>query len=286
MYSILDESIKEIIDCKAKTLEEKLESDVVCYLGTIEPAYVRFFRDFIEEVKTKSGKERLSIVLRTPGGSVEATERFVDIVRHHYKEVWFIVPDFAMSAGTIWCMSGNQIFMDYSSSLGPIDPQVVASDESCLVPALGYLDKVNEIISKDKLSEAEIVLLKGLDLAKLGAFEQAKELSIDLLKKWLVEYKFSTWVKHRKTNPGKPVTYQEKVERAEEIARILADNTYWHSHGRNIDVHRLQALKLEIANYSEDAELRSAIRNYHDSITMYAERMRTPIVLHHHKIEG
>ena len=27
-----------------------------------------------------------------------------------------------MSAGTIWCMSADKIFMDYSSSLGPIDP--------------------------------------------------------------------------------------------------------------------------------------------------------------------
>ena len=62
-------------------------------------------------------------------------------------EVHFVVPNAAMSAGTIFCMSGDKIYMDYSSSLGPIDPQVPAHDGR-LVPALGYIDKVNEFIEK------------------------------------------------------------------------------------------------------------------------------------------
>ena len=47
-----------------------------------------------------------------------------------------------MSAGTILCMSGDKIFMDYASILGPIDPQVPTPDTGDYVPALGYLDKV------------------------------------------------------------------------------------------------------------------------------------------------
>lgn len=51
-----------------------------------------------------------------------------------------MVPDCAMSAGTIFCMAGDKIWMGYYSSLGPIDPQVFNGKN--WVPALGYLDKV------------------------------------------------------------------------------------------------------------------------------------------------
>ena len=106
----------------------------------------------------------------------------------YYEEVNFIVPDYAFSAGTIFCMSGDDIYMDYFSVLGPIDPQV-QNKEGNWVAALGYLDKVNELIEKAKkneLTQAEFIILKDFDLAELKGYEQAKELTIALLKKWLV----------------------------------------------------------------------------------------------------
>lgn len=280
----LDNAIESLINAKSQALEDALESDVICYFGAISPSYVRMFRNFIEHVKknSKLKGDRISIVLRTPGGVAETTERFVDILRHHYNEVYFIVPDMAMSAGTIWCMAGDKIFMDYASSLGPIDPQVMASDGSGFVPALGYLDKVEEITNKPNLTDADIVFLKSIDLAKLGWFEQARELSIDLLKTWLVNYKFKNWDVHRTNNKGTPVTATEKQQRAQEIASMLSDNTHWHSHGRNIDIKRLKALRLEIEDYSNNEKLLNAIREYNDSLTAYADRMRMELLLHHH----
>ena len=54
-------------------------------------------------------------------------------------------------------MSGDSILMNYYSVLGPVDPQVQTKDGK-LVAALGYLDKINEMIKKsinDTLSPAE-----------------------------------------------------------------------------------------------------------------------------------
>ncbi|OYX11948.1 MAG: serine dehydrogenasease, partial [Rhizobiales bacterium 32-66-8] len=204
----LDHTILHHINEKARHLEDVMSSDVVAYFGQIHPQIFRVFRNFIEEVKSKSARKdnTLSIVLRTPGGSAETTERLVTVVRQHYATVNFIVPDTAMSAGTIFCMAGDRIFMDYSSSLGPIDPQVMAPDGTGYVAALGYLDKVKEITGKGNLSPADVVFLRSLDLGKLALYEQARDLSIDLLKKWLVQFKFKDWTHHRTTNPGAPVT--------------------------------------------------------------------------------
>lgn len=120
----LDRSIFSLIDEKARILEDKLESDVVFYHGPIYSGRFRTFRDFIEEVKERSQNNwnKISVVLWTGGGEAETTERMVGVLRRHYKIVNFIVPDLAMSAGTIFCMSGDKIYMDYASSLGPIDP--------------------------------------------------------------------------------------------------------------------------------------------------------------------
>jgi hypothetical protein len=241
---LFDRSIFGIINDRAVSIEQKLQADVVFYHGRIHPAYFRNFRDFIEDVRATSNPQypAVAVFLRTGGGSAETAERMVTVLREHYSQVFFVVTDFAMSAGTILCMSGDKIFMDYASSLGPIDPQIPAPDTGEYVPALGYLDKVAEIAQKGQLAPADVVLLKSLDLAKLALFEQARDLSIDLLKKWLVDYKFKDWSFHRTTDPGTPVTPEEKLARAEEIATALANHKKWRSHGRNLDKESLKNL--------------------------------------------
>ena len=228
--------------------------------------------------------KRLIVFLNTPGGSAETAEKMVELIRYHYSEVYFVIPDEAMSAGTIFCLSGNKIYMDYSSSLGPIDPQVLNGKD--WVPALGYLDQVEKMIEKsanNQLTEAEFIILQNQDLAMLSQFEQAKNLTITLIKKWLVEYKFKDWSTHR-TNPdkkGQNVTLEEKEERAEEIVNILSDNKIWHSHGRKISVSTLtNVLKLEIEDYSENKKLRSMVRSYNDFLIDYINRHDTIFFLH------
>jgi hypothetical protein len=181
-------------------------------------------------------------------------------------------------------MSGDKIFVDYSSSLGPIDPQVHNGKD--WVPALGYLDQVERMIAKSAkgiITDAELVILQNQDLAMLSRYEQAKNLTITLLKKWLVEYKFKDWDTH-KSDPvkrGQSVTPAEKQARAEEIAARLSDNKLWHSHGRMISASTLSVvLRLKIEDYSSDTTLRPLIRAYSDLITDYISKNEYSSFLH------
>lgn len=284
----LDSAIYSLIDQRARDLEQLLNSDVVFYHGQIHPALFRTFRDFIEDVKANSSRDEnaISVILRTGGGSAETTERMVGVLRKHYGTVNFVVPDLAMSAGTIFCMSGDRIYMDYGSSLGPIDPQVQLPDTGDLVPALGYIDKIAEIAKKKKLSPADVVMLKSIDLAKLALFEQGCDLSIDLLKDWLVTYKFKDWKEHRTTNPGSPVTDKERKKRAEEIAKELSNHRRWRSHGRNLDIEKLKSLRIEIDDYSDNDALRDAIRAYNDPLTGFIDRNGIPFYLHNANVQN
>lgn len=261
-----------VSDLLAK-LETKLNADVFTYYGEIVNGVEREVKDIIENLAKDDKKHRaLYVFLTTPGGSLIPVQRMVDILRHFYEEVNFIIPDYAYSAGTIWCMSGDNIYMNYYSSLGPIDPQVQTKDGN-LVAALGYLDKINEMLEKanrNDLTQAEFLILKDFDLAELRSYEQAKELAVDMLKKWLTKYKFKDWVTH--SNNGKPVTEAEKEAHALEIANMLSDNNVWKSHGRPIGIQVLtDELHLKIVDFEQDPELNSIISEYYDSLTEYIQ---------------
>lgn len=265
-------------------LELQLNSDVITYYGPIVDGNENTFLDIVEELATDvNKKDQLAIVLTTTGGSAMAVERYVNIIRKHYNRVLFIVPDYAYSAGTIFCMSGDEIWMDYFSVLGPIDPQV-KNKEGNFVPALGYLDKVNELIEKAKtntLSNAEFLILKDFDLAELRGYEQAKELTISLLEKWLVKYKFKNWNIHE--TQVTPVTFADKIGRAKEIADALGDNKKWKSHGRPINIEALEELKLKINDYSGENEVRGKIRGYYNLLRNYLSTYNIPIFIHTRK---
>lgn len=275
MKTALENNINQLLNKKLASLEEYLNADVLAYYGNILDNIESNFLRIVEDIAGKNNT--IYIVLNTTGGSATAVEHFVKILRFHYEKVNFIVPNYAYSAGTIFCMSGDKIFMDYSSVLGPIDPQVRNKDGNW-VAALGYLDKVNEFIEKSRkgtLTQAEFLMLKDLDLAELRGYEQAKNLTIDLLKKWLVRYKFKDWTHHKNTQP---VSIEEKIERATVIADKLSDSNMWKSHGRPIDIGTLtNELRLKIDDYSKDKELRPLIREYDELISNYAN---SPVFIH------
>ena len=267
----INDNIKLLLKQRLNELEQYLEADVLAFYGPIVDGTENQFLQIIEQlVDDQNKKDKLYIILTTNGGSAISVERHVNIIRKHYNEVNFIVPDRAYSAGTIFCMSGNNILMDYYSVLGPIDPQV-QNKEGKFVPALGYLDKVNELVLKAQnktLTQAEFIILKEMDLAELRGFEQAKELTIDLLQKWLFKYKFSDWKKH--SDNSSPVTNEEKEKRAKEIADKLSDNNLWKSHGRPINIETLEnELQLKIQDFGKDKQLTSLIRNHHSLVTDY-----------------
>ena len=95
-----------VSDLLAK-LETKLNADVFTYYGEIVNGVEREVKDIIENLAKDDKKHRaLYVFLTTPGGSLIPVQRMVDILRHFYEEVNFIIPEYAYSAGTIWCMSG------------------------------------------------------------------------------------------------------------------------------------------------------------------------------------
>lgn len=257
----VDEAAKNWANSKLQEIERELNADAVAILSPIAWGLEHRVRIAVEPRPKK--RDALAVILDTPGGVVEVVERIVRVFRTHYKEVKVVVPDRALSAGTILAMSADSILMDYHSVLGPIDPQV--EREGKLVPALSYLHQFEDLKAKSTagtLTTAEVILLQKLDLAELHQFELARELSINLLKEWLAKYKFKDWTvtETRKI----PVTTAMREDRADLIARALSQHDRWQTHGRGISMQTLRdELNVKIDDYGAVPKLRDRIWNYY-----------------------
>lgn len=279
-----DDIIESLLASKCEALENKLGGDVIIIRAPMMPGIDDIIRREIEGMAAKAGKrDQLVVVLETTGGSIEVVERISDVFRHHYNSVIFVIPNFAYSAGTVLSLSGDEIYMDYYSVLGPIDPQIKNRDGRW-VPGLGYLEKYDGLISKSQngqITDAELeFLVRKFDPAELFALDQAKKHSADLIEKWLCEYKFKDW-KTRESS-GEDVTEEYKATRAKEIANLLGDPTEWNSHGRGIPLRVLDSerVRLKISNFGEDSELNASIRGYYDLFLDHCGNRDSQIAIH------
>ena len=271
--------IKDQLTLYLGQIEKKLDADVVAIVSPILPGLEQRLRSAMDMRRRR--RSSLAVILDTPGGVVEVVERMVTALRSLYDEVIVIVPDRAMSAGTILALSADRIMMDHLSCLGPIDPQI--EKEGKLVPALSYLnqyERLNWKAQDGELTTAEYALLNKLDLGELYQFELARELSKDLLIKWLSRYKFKNWTETETRQ--EPVTEKMKMERAEEIAKLLNDPEKWRSHGRAIDMKTLQGeeIKLIIEDLEADPSLVQVVRKYFELLKDYMNREQLITFVH------
>lgn len=126
-----DDYISAILESRNRELGNQIGSDVVAIKSPIRfglDAVIRHELENLHEGLEESKRpKRLCVVIETTGGQIEAVERIYNVFRRHYEFVSFVVPSFAYSAGTVLVLSGDEIYMDYFSVLGPIDPQYLAS---------------------------------------------------------------------------------------------------------------------------------------------------------------
>lgn len=254
-------------------------------------------RQTIEELAENPASQngRLVVMLETTGGYIETVERIYSALRRHFQIVDFVIPNYAYSAGTVLALSGDEIYMDYYSVLGPIDPQV-EDENGGLVPGLGYLAKYNELC--DQINEEEqkrmmgesyknvsaqiAYLLKKFDPAKLYHIEQSIEHSISLLNEWLPRHKFKNWTTTE--TRGTEVSVQDRIDRASQIANVLGNAARWHSHGRGIGMRELASdeIKLKVQDFGADPGTNEAVRNYYNLFVDFCGRMGSKAAIHSH----
>jgi hypothetical protein len=215
----------------------------------IYPLDKTMFADLLTSV---GESECVDVFVQSPGGFPDATEQLVGMLRAQFKSVHFYVPHTAKSAATMMVCSGDKIFMDHRSELGPIDPQMripKAGGVFITVPAQAYLDgfdRVKEQVDNvGKLSSAYVPVLSQVDISLLQMCYNAIQHSKRLAKTWLQSYMFAG---------------QNNAEQlAEEIAHKLSDHATFLSHGRPIDIRLAQDMGLKVEDLKDTPDLQAKI---------------------------
>ena len=268
------------LDDLNKRLAEMLDAEVLALVGGLMDGVDDAIKDCVEDVKTNELRPKLCMIVTTTGGYIEVVERIVGTLRHHFASVEFIVPNHAYSAGTALVLSGDAIYMNYYSRLGPIDPQV-RSDRGRPVPATGYLDRYKAILDdvrSGNATTADVALLLEFDQAELYSFDQARKLAIRLVTEWLAKYKFKNWTWSESQQCE--VTTELRMERATKIASKLSDTNRWNSHSYGISKDVLTDLGIKIDDLDADRSLKDSVEDYNHLLQDYLHKIGSVGAVH------
>jgi len=210
--------------------------------------------------------KEIDIVLVTPGGFAHQVAKFVNKLRPRFDKVGFIILNKAMSAGTIFIMSGDEIIMTNQSQIGPVDPQV-RTNTGEFVPAQSILTLIEEFRIRGEAyikkglqpPWTDLQILRGIDPKEIGNAMNASNYSIQMVEEYLFNHKFKNWTVH--SDGTTPVTEQEKKDRANEIAKLLCEHSKWKNHGHAITREAAwEVCKLKIHHAENTAGLDRAMR--------------------------
>ncbi|PYK99572.1 MAG: serine protease [Verrucomicrobia bacterium] len=112
---------------------------------------------FMMAVHKLDRSKGLDLILHTPGGHITSTQSIVDYLQKMFRkdrnsvpDIRAVVPQMAMSAGTMIACSCKEIWIGKHSNLGPIDPQLQG------VPTYGVLKEFEQACREVKKDPSKI----------------------------------------------------------------------------------------------------------------------------------
>lgn len=239
-----------------KALADKTGRNVIAYYSgwlsgpAQNPKFIINDEDknaFMATIHELDRTKGLDLILHTPGGDLAAAESIVDYLRRMFgTDVRAIVPQLAMSAGTMIACSCKSILMGKQSNLGPIDPQFGG------IPANGVIAEFKQALKEIKKDPAATALWQTI-IGKyhpsfIGSCEHSIKWSKQIVKEWL------------KTGMFDGVSASAKIDN---IVKGLSDSNTTYNHARHIHLETLESMGLVIEKIEEDDELQDLILTVH-----------------------
>lgn len=203
---------------------------------------------FMTVINSLDRSKGLDLLLHTEGGEANATESLVDYLRAMFgTDIRAIVPQLAMSAGTMIACSSKEIVMGKQSSLGPIDPQLGGK------PAHGVIEEFkqarHEIMTDPRTIPIWQPIIAKYTPAFIGECINAVNMSRELVEGWLVTGMFEG--------------LRTAERRAKKVVAELGDHTLTKSHGRHLGIKKCKEIGLKVVPLEKDGKLQDAVLSVH-----------------------
>jgi len=203
---------------------------------------------FMNAIHKLDRTKGLDLILHTPGGETAATESLVDYLRSMFgTDIRAIVPQLALSAGTMIACACKEIIMGKHSSLGPIDPLFLG------VPAHGVVEEFKRAFEEIKADPAKVrvwqPIIAKYQPAFIGECEKAAEWANEMVKEWLLS--------------GMLKDKDDAEQVADKIIKELGDRALTKSHARHLSFAKCHQMGLKVIALEDDPELQDAVLSVH-----------------------
>jgi len=173
----------------------------------------------------------LDLMLHTPGGDLAATESIVYYLKKMFgNNIRAIIPQIAMSAGTMIACACKTIVMGKQSNIGPIDPQFNG------IPVHGVLDEFKKALEEVKKDPASIpiwqIVVGKYHPTFIGECKNAIEWSEKIVKTWLIDNMFEN--------------QHDAKEKADKVVKHLGNHADTKTHARHIHMDEAKTFGLDI----------------------------------------
>lgn len=205
---------------------------------------------FMSAIHSLDRSKGLDLIIHTPGGEMAATESIIDYLRKMFgPDVRAIIPQLAMSGGTMIACSCKSIVMGKHSSLGPIDPQYMG------MPAHGVLEEFKQAFDEIQANPQKAAVWQPI-IAKypptlVGECQKSITWAEDMTLEWLKTGMFQD--------------DNDSTEKANRIVTELSDHSYTLSHSRHLSVDKCRELGLKVENLEDDDQLQDLVLSVHHS---------------------
>lgn len=222
---------------------------------------------FMAAIHNLDRSKGLDLILHTPGGEIAATESIVDYLRVMFNNnIRAIIPQIAMSAGTMLACSCKEIVMGKHSNIGAIDPQVNG------IPTHGIIEEFQRAVSQAKVDPSCVPLWQPI-IAKynptlIGECEKAIQLSNDMVKQWLVTGMYNGEANAR--------------EKANKIVTELGDHALTLTHNRHISITKAKEIGLKVISLEDDPILQDAVLTVHHACIQTLEATPAIKIIENH----
>lgn len=224
---------------------------------------------FMEAVHGLKGND-LDLMLHTGGGSAEATDAIVSYLRQKFESIRVIIPQAAMSAGTMLACAADEIIMGKHSSIGPIDPQFILNTPTGVqaVPAHSILDQFEkaqkEISENPKLLNSWLPMLGQYGPALIIRCKNQIQFAKQTVESWLKLYMF-----------------KDSPETATSIAEFLSNHDNFKTHGKHINIIEARRLGFKIIDLEKDQDLQDRIMSAFHATMITLNTAAVKIICNH-----
>jgi hypothetical protein len=203
---------------------------------------------FMMAVNKLDRTKGLDLILHTPGGSIASTESIVRYLHLMFdKNLRVVVPQVAMSAGTMIACSAREIVLGKQSSLGPIDPQLRG------IPAQGVINEFKRALEEYKADHDSLVIWQSILQQYRPTFLGQCKQAIDWTNTFVADQLRSVMFE------GDP----EADTKANRIVQMLSDADEHKAHERHIPAAKCIEMGLRVRMLEDDNELQDLVLTVH-----------------------